>query len=78
MVTYDIAKDELITSGFLSDGIPCHLLSAVIAGFVAVVVSSPIDVVKTRYVNSTPGQYPGVLNCAYAIYSSSGLTGFTL
>lgn len=76
MVTYDIAKDGIVTSGLLSDGIPCHFVSAAIAGFVAVVVSSPIDVVKTRYVNSFPGQYSGVLNCALSIYTTSGFTGF--
>lgn len=76
MVTYDVTKHELLQSGVLTDGIPCHFLSAVTAGFIAVIVSSPIDVVKTRYMNATPGQYFGIFNCAYGIYSGSGWTGF--
>ena len=30
------------------DGVPCHLVSAAIAGVTATVVASPVDVVKTR------------------------------
>ena len=30
------------------DGVPCHLVSAAIAGVTATAVASPVDVVKTR------------------------------
>ena len=47
-VVYDAAKDALLTGGYMRDGVPCHLVSAAIAGVTATVVASPVDVVKTR------------------------------
>lgn len=76
MVTYDVTKHKIVTSGILGDGIPCHFLSAFNAGFIAVVISSPVDVTKTRYMNSPPGKYSGVLQCAREIYTLSGWSGF--
>uniref|UniRef100_F6PWX7 Uncoupling protein 3 n=1 Tax=Ornithorhynchus anatinus TaxID=9258 RepID=F6PWX7_ORNAN len=49
------------------DDFPCHFVSAFGAGFCATVVASPVDVVKTRYMNSAPGQYPGVFGCMKAV-----------
>jgi hypothetical protein len=46
---YDSAKDGLIASGYFVDGIPCHFTAAVIAGFCATLLASPVDVIKTRY-----------------------------
>jgi solute carrier family 25 uncoupling protein 8/9 len=48
-VVYDSAKDGLIASGHYVDGIPCHFTAAVIAGFCATLMASPVDVIKTRY-----------------------------
>lgn len=76
MVTYDVVKHKIIKSGALEDGIPCHFLSAVTAGFIAVVISSPVDVTKTRYMNATPGKYSSVFHCTHEIYSASGWKGF--
>merc|ERR1712243_221727 len=63
-VVYDAAKDQFISSGLLNDGIKCHLASAVIAGITATLVASPVDVVKTRFMNSPNGKYKGALDCA--------------
>ncbi len=49
IVVYDVAKDGLISSGLMSDGIFCHFSAAVVAGFTATLVASPVDVIKTRY-----------------------------
>ena len=76
MVTYDVVKHKIIKSGALKDGVPCHFLSAVTAGFIAVVISSPVDVTKTRYMNATPGKYSSVFHCTHEIYSASGWKGF--
>eukprot|EP00069_Balaena_mysticetus_P020027 bmy_02686T0 len=40
----------------MADDVPCHFVSAVIAGFCTTVLSSPVDVVKTRSVNCLPGR----------------------
>ncbi len=48
IVVYDITKEAFITNGIFKDGIPCHFSAAVVAGFTATVVASPVDVIKTR------------------------------
>ena len=45
---YDAAKDAILASGRLGDGVPCHLAAALLAGGTATAVASPVDVVKTR------------------------------
>lgn len=47
----------------MEDGIPCHLVSSAIAGFVACVIGSPVDLLKTRIMNAKPGQYAGIGDC---------------
>lgn len=41
-------KQSLIATGMFSDTVPCHLASGLGAGFVAVCIGSPVDVVKSR------------------------------
>uniref|UniRef100_A0A3B3USM7 Uncoupling protein 2 n=1 Tax=Poecilia latipinna TaxID=48699 RepID=A0A3B3USM7_9TELE len=72
LVTYDFIKDFLLTSTPLSDNLPCHFLSAFGAGLCTTVIASPVDVVKTRYMNSALGQYSSVLNCAAAMMAKEG------
>ena len=48
IVVYDITKEALIGNGLFKDGVPCHFSAAVVAGFCATVVASPVDVIKTR------------------------------
>ena len=49
-VVYDAAKDALISNGYFRDGTPCHFSAAVVAGFCATLLASPVDVIKTRYI----------------------------
>ncbi|XP_009327315.1 PREDICTED: mitochondrial uncoupling protein 3, partial [Pygoscelis adeliae] len=42
----------------------------------ATMVASPVDVVKTRYMNAGPGQYRNVLSCLIALLMQDGLAGF--
>ena len=51
-------------------------MSALIAGFCTTVLSSPVDVVKTRFVNSPPGQYASVPNCAMTMLTKEGPSAF--
>lgn len=76
LVCYDTVKEALIERRLLADGFLCHLTSAFSAGFCATFVSSPIDVVKTNYMNSGEGQYSGVFHCARTIASKGGLAAF--
>ncbi|XP_033930407.1 mitochondrial uncoupling protein 3-like isoform X1 [Melopsittacus undulatus] len=58
------------------DNVPCHFVAAFGAGFCATVVASPVDVVKTRYMNAQPGQYRGALSCLLELLVQDGLAGF--
>ncbi|CAI5643945.1 unnamed protein product [Oreochromis niloticus] len=76
LVTYDFIKDMLLSSTPLTDNLPCHFASAFGAGLCTTVIASPVDVVKTRYMNSAVGQYSSVLNCAAAMMTNEGPRAF--
>jgi len=75
-VVYDAAKEYIINSKLMVDGIQCHLASAVVAGITATLVASPVDVVKTRFMNSPSGKYRGALHCAVSTARSEGFLAF--
>ncbi|XP_003229598.1 putative mitochondrial transporter UCP3 [Anolis carolinensis] len=76
MVTYDLIKETLLKYHLMTDNFPCHFVAAFGAGFCATVVASPVDVVKTRYMNSIPGQYKNALNCTLTMVMKEGPTAF--
>ncbi|XP_030648190.1 dicarboxylate carrier UCP2 [Chanos chanos] len=76
LVTYDLIKDFLLRSTPMTDNLPCHFTSAFGAGFCTTVIASPVDVVKTRYMNSALGQYSSALNCALAMLTKEGPMAF--
>ncbi|CAJ0950615.1 unnamed protein product [Ranitomeya imitator] len=76
LVTYDIIKDTLLKSNLMSDTLPCHFTSAFGASFCTTVIAFPVDVVKTRYMNSAKGQYKGALNCALTMLRKEGPMAF--
>ena len=46
------------------------------AGFCTTVVASPVDVVKTRFMNSKSGQYKGAIDCAVRMMMQEGPAAF--
>lgn len=76
LVTYDLIKDALLKHNLMTDNLPCHFTSAFGAGFCTTVIASPVDVVKTRYMNSAKGQYDGALNCALTMFKKEGPRAF--
>lgn len=67
---------DICPSLLSADNFPCHFVSAFGAGFCATVVASPVDVVKTRYMNSPPGQYRSPLHCMLKMVAQEGPTAF--
>lgn len=55
---------------------PCHFTAAFGAGFCTTVVASPVDVVKTRFMNSGNGQYSSAINCALTMLKNEGAAAF--
>ncbi|KAL4231567.1 oxidative phosphorylation uncoupler [Mactra antiquata] len=75
IVSYDMIKEYILHHGHMTDNFPCHVVCGFSAGFVATVIASPVDVIKTRYMSANPGQYNGVIDCAKQIVSENGFRG---
>jgi solute carrier family 25 uncoupling protein 8/9 len=56
LASYDQVKEVLTGSFGMEDGVPLHLISGLGAGFVAVCVGSPVDVVKSRIMGDSAGR----------------------
>lgn len=76
IVVYDIIKSYILYKDFMKDGVPCHFASALSAGFVTTIIASPIDVVKTRYMNSHVGAYRNPFHCAFLMLKQNGPSAF--
>ncbi|OXU30424.1 hypothetical protein TSAR_001861 [Trichomalopsis sarcophagae] len=76
IVCYDIIKEKILSSGLLQDGIPCHFSAAVAAGLCTTLAASPVDVVKTRYMNSSPGEYKGAIDVTVRMFINEGPMSF--
>jgi len=76
VVTYDTVKTTLLRRKIMEDAFPLHFTAAVCAGFVTTTLTSPVDVVKTRYVNSAPGEFRGALQCAGVLAREGGFKTF--
>ncbi|XP_069558842.1 mitochondrial dicarboxylate carrier [Brachyistius frenatus] len=59
---YDQSKQLVLTSGYLTDNILTHFLASVFAGGCATILCQPLDVVKTRLMNSKV-DYGSVFHC---------------
>ncbi|XP_041634259.1 mitochondrial dicarboxylate carrier [Cheilinus undulatus] len=59
---YDQSKQLVLATGYLTDSILTHFLASVFAGGCATILCQPLDVVKTRLMNSKQ-EYRGVLHC---------------
>lgn len=76
LVCYDLIKEFILARKLMTDNVPCHFTSAFAAGFCATVVASPVDVVKTRFMNSHHGQYSGAVDCAVKMFKEGGMKAF--
>jgi len=74
LVAYDTFKDLLISNKLLNDGLSCHFTAGFAAGFMATLVASPIDVVKTRVMNGAEGL--SFIQCAKELAMRDGFFGF--
>ncbi|XP_028842715.1 mitochondrial dicarboxylate carrier [Denticeps clupeoides] len=59
---YDQAKQLILSTGVMTDNVLTHFLASLIAGGCATVLCQPLDVMKTRLMNSK-GEYRGVIHC---------------
>ncbi|XP_017280829.1 mitochondrial dicarboxylate carrier isoform X2 [Kryptolebias marmoratus] len=59
---YDQSKQLVLATGYFTDNILTHFLASVFAGGCAIILCQPLDVVKTRIMNSKL-EYRSVLHC---------------
>lgn len=76
LATYDQFKEMLLKYKIVRDGTPCHLASASLAGFAAVIFGSPLDVIKTRVMNAEKGVYSNPIDCVIKVARNEGPMAF--
>ncbi|KAL2907280.1 Mitochondrial uncoupling protein 4 [Bienertia sinuspersici] len=77
LASYDQFKEMIIDNGVMKDGLGTHVTASFSAGFVAAVVSNPVDVIKTRVMNmkvasGETAPYNGAIDCAMKTVKSEG------
>lgn len=76
VVAYDVIKDFILSLGIMSDGTPLHFATGLCSGIFTTVAVSPVDVVKTRYMNATAGIYKNAWDCAVKTAKQEGFLAF--
>ena len=81
LATYDSTKSSLSNMfGISESGLLNRFLSSFVTGFLSSVVSSPIDVVKTRYMNANKSEnmpkFKGPTDCFLQIFRNEGIFAF--
>ncbi|KAK7078400.1 hypothetical protein SK128_011747 [Halocaridina rubra] len=54
---YDQIKSLLLGTPYFSDNLTCHFTSSLAAGAIATTMTQPVDVIKTRAMNASPGEF---------------------
>jgi len=76
LASYDQIKQSLLASGLFQDNIVTHIAAGLGAGFFAVCVGSPVDVVKSRIMGDRQGRFNGVLDCFVKTAKEEGPAAF--
>ncbi|GAB2257760.1 hypothetical protein Droror1_Dr00013920 [Drosera rotundifolia] len=77
LASYDQIKESILEKNLMKDGLGTHVSASFAAGFVAAVVSNPVDVIKTRVMNmkvelGEVPPYSGALDCAVKTVRAEG------
>ena len=73
--SYDQAKQYLKAKGW-KEGIATHLSCSLFASVIVATTTSPVDVIKSRWMNQQGGQYKSVFDCATTIFKKEGPGAF--
>lgn len=60
----------------MKDGVGTHAISASLAGIVAVICGSPVDVLKTRMMNAPKGMYANPIDAVMQTLTKEGPLAF--
>merc|ERR1719215_531396 len=75
--SYSQAKQAIMQTGYVKDGIFCHFLASMFSGLVTTAASMPVDIAKTRiqnqkYIGGKP-EYKGAIDVISKVVKSEGL-----
>ncbi|KAK1370845.1 mitochondrial uncoupling protein 5-like [Heracleum sosnowskyi] len=78
LASYDQIKESILDNNLMKDGLGTHVTASFAAGFVASVVTNPVDVIKTRVMNMKveaghAPPYRGAIDCAMKTVKSEGV-----
>jgi len=85
LATYSQAKQAILGTGYVQDGIFCHFIASMISGLVTTIASMPVDIAKTRlqsmkYIDGKP-EYKGAFDVLAKVVKKEGFfslwKGFT-
>ncbi|PAA90772.1 hypothetical protein BOX15_Mlig005493g1 [Macrostomum lignano] len=76
VVSYDTIKTYMVARLGMPNAVGTHFLAGLCSGFIATLVASPVDVVKTRLMSARPEERAGVVSVTRGLYQQSGLRGF--
>lgn len=83
LASYDTAKEVLLGSMGLQDGLPVHFAAATFAGMMATILGNPVDVVKTRVMAAKKAAeaggsaaYSGAVDCFVRTLRNEGFWAF--
>jgi len=85
LATYSQAKQAILATEYIQDGIFCHFVASMISGLVTTIASMPVDIAKTRlqsmkYVDGVP-EYKGAVDVLGKVIKQEGFfalwKGFT-
>merc|ERR1711962_1884772 len=76
LATYSQAKQFILGTGYIQDGIFCHFVASMISGLVTTIASMPVDIAKTRlqsmkYVDGKP-EYKGAVDVLGKVIRKEG------
>ncbi|XP_071176606.1 mitochondrial substrate carrier family protein ucpB-like [Mytilus edulis] len=78
--SYDHTKHTILNLKWMDEGPLLHIISSMVAGFMAALTTSPVDVVKTRIMNQKYEHhhekvYKGTFDCLMKIVKTEGFLG---
>ncbi|XP_067937004.1 mitochondrial substrate carrier family protein ucpB-like [Watersipora subatra] len=76
LVAYDHTKHVLLNANLMQEGLPLHIISSTVAGFMNAAAASPIDIVKTRLMNQPEGKekrYNSMIDAWYKTIKAEGV-----
>lgn len=75
LASYDHAKTSLLKTGYFEEGLRLHVVASILSGFVCATLTSPVDVVNSRYMADSK-KYSSAWDCTQKTMRIEGPKAF--